>query len=309
PQGRFTINNSMLSELAVLGFEWGFASADPRNLVIWEAQFGDFVNGAQPIIDQIIAAAESKWRYMNGMVLNLPHGYEGQGPEHSNGYLDRFLALCAEDNMQVVQATTAAQYFHLLRRQIHRKFRKPLINMTPKSLLRFEPSSSRLEDLTGENAGFRTVIDDSQIADANNVRRVLLCSGKVFYSLAAAREKEKKTDIAIIRIEQLYPFPERELKAALDRYRRAQEVVWVQEEPKNRGAWSFISPRLMELLPDNVVQYIGRDESASPAAGSSKLHQTEEQEILTAAMGNKPAATVTAPGTPATAASATPVSG
>ncbi|HMB95494.1 MAG TPA: 2-oxoglutarate dehydrogenase E1 component, partial [Tepidisphaeraceae bacterium] len=283
-QGRFTINNSMLSELAVLGFEWGFASADPRNLVIWEAQFGDFVNGAQPIIDQIIAAAESKWRYMNGMVLNLPHGYEGQGPEHSNGYLDRFLALCAEDNMQVAQPTTSAQYFHLLRRQIHRKFRKPLVNLTPKSLLRFEPSSSRIEDMTGE-VGFRTVIDDSQVIDTQNVRRVLLCSGKVYYSLASAREKEKKTDLAIIRVEQLYPFPDKELKAAFDRYLRAQEVVWVQEESKNRGAWTFMSPRLMELLPDHVVQYVGRDESASPATGSFKMHQAEEQDIITTALG------------------------
>jgi 2-oxoglutarate dehydrogenase E1 component len=309
-QGRFTINNSMLSELAVLGFEWGFASADPRNLVVWEAQFGDFANGAQPIIDQVIASAESKWRYMNGMVLNLPHGYEGQGPEHSNGYLDRFLALCAEDNMQVAVPTTSAQYFHLLRRQIHRKFRKPLINMMPKGLLRFEPSSSRIEDLTGE-ASFQPVIDDPNVTDAQNVRRVLLCSGKVYYSLAAAREKEKSTGTAIIRIEQLYPFPQKELNAVLDRYRRAQEVVWVQEESKNRGAWSFISPRLMELLPDTVVQYVGRDESASPATGSMKMHIAEEAEIVATALATaKPIpAAVTAPGTPATAVSATPVSG
>ncbi len=315
-QGWFTINNSMLSELAVLGFEWGFASADPRNLVVWEAQFGDFVNGAQSIIDQIIAAAESKWRYMNGLVMNLPHGYEGQGPEHSNAYVERFLSLCAEDNMQVCVPTTPAQYFHALRRQIHRKFRKPLINMMPKSLLRYEPSFSRIEDLT--EGAFQNVIDDPQVSDATNIRRVLLCTGKVYYSLVTAREKEKAADLAIVRVEQLYPFPEKELSAVLNKYRRAQEFVWVQEEPKNRGAWSFISPRLTDILQDAVVHYVGRDEASSPATGSYKMHQVEEQEIMTAAIGAKPhapppsttpTAQVVAPGTPATATSATPVSG
>jgi 2-oxoglutarate dehydrogenase E1 component len=294
-QGWFHIGNSMLSEFAVLGFEWGFASSDPRNLVIWEAQFGDFVNGAQPMIDQILAAAESKWRYMNGIVLNLPHGYEGQGPEHSNAYVERFLSLCAEENMQVCVPTTAAQYFHLLRRQIRRKFRKPLINMMPKSLLRYEPSASRIEELT--EASFQNVIDDPSIANHENVRRVVLCSGKVYYSLITAREKQKVSDVAVIRVEQLYPFPQNELSAVLDKYRRAQEFVWVQEEPKNRGAWSYVSPRLMELLPDTVVQYVGREESASPAAGAFKMHAMEEQEILTAAMGAKPPAA--APTTPA----------
>ncbi|HEY7090772.1 MAG TPA: 2-oxoglutarate dehydrogenase E1 component [Tepidisphaeraceae bacterium] len=286
-QAWFNIGNSMLSEFAVLGFEWGFASADPRNLVIWEAQFGDFVNGAQPMIDQILAAAESKWRYMNGIVLNLPHGFEGQGPEHSNAYVERFLTLCAEDNMQVCVPTTAAQYFHLLRRQIKRKFRKPLINMTPKSLLRYEPAASRIEELT--EGSFQTVIDDPAVHDPQSIRRVLMCTGKVYYSLAAAREKQKSTDVAIVRLEQLYPFPLKELKAALSRYRQAQEFVWVQEEPKNRGAWSFVSPRLMEMLPDTVVQYVGREESASPAAGAFKMHQVEEQEIMTAALGARPA--------------------
>ncbi len=311
-QGWFALHNTMLSELAVLGFEWGFASADPRSLVIWEAQFGDFVNGAQPIIDQIIAASESKWRYMNGLVMNLPHGYEGQGPEHSNAYVERFLSLCAEDNMQVTMPTTPAQYFHLLRRQIHRKFRKPLINLTPKSLLRYEPAASRIEEFT--DGAFQPVIDDPHIEDQRDVRRVLLCSGKVYYSLATAREKEKASDVAVVRIEQLYPFPHRELAALLGRYRRAQEFAWVQEESQNRGAWSFIAPRLAELLPDTVVQYIGRDESASPATGSFRMHQIEEQEILTAAIGAKPkappaSAAAVAPGTPAAATSATPVSG
>jgi 2-oxoglutarate dehydrogenase E1 component len=305
-QATFKITNSMLSEFAVLGFEWGFASADPRNLVVWEAQFGDFVNGAQPMIDQILAAAESKWRYMNGLVLNLPHGYEGQGPEHSNAYLDRFLSLCAEENMQVCVPTTPAQYFHLLRRQIHRKFRKPLINMMPKSLLRFEPSASCIEDFTEHD--FQNVIDDGGSGDPSAIRRVLFCTGKVYYALAAAREKSKRNDVAIVRVEQLYPFPQRELSEVLNKYRRAEEVVWVQEESKNRGAWSFMSPRLMEMLPDAVLQYVGREESASPAAGSLKMHQVEEQEILTAAMGVRVRAEVTAPGTPATAVSATPVS-
>jgi 2-oxoglutarate dehydrogenase E1 component len=274
--------------------------------VIWEAQFGDFVNGAQPMIDQILAAAESKWRYMNGIVLNLPHGYEGQGPEHSNAYVERFLSLCAEENMQVCVPTTAAQYFHLLRRQIRRKFRKPLINMMPKSLLRFEPSASRIEDFTEHH--FQNIIDDGGSADPNAIRRLLFCSGKVYYALAAAREKAKRNDVAIVRFEQLYPFPQRELSEVLNKYRQAEEVVWVQEEPKNRGAWSFMSPRLMEMLPDAVLHYVGREESASPAAGSLKMHQVEEQEILTAALGVRVRAEVTAPGTPATAVSATPVS-
>ncbi|HWP41089.1 MAG TPA: 2-oxoglutarate dehydrogenase E1 component, partial [Tepidisphaeraceae bacterium] len=310
-QGWFAIHNTMLSELAVLGFEWGFASADPRNLVIWEAQFGDFVNGAQPIIDQILAAAESKWRYMNGLVMNLPHGYEGQGPEHSNAYLERFLSLCAEENMQVAVPTTPAQYFHLLRRQIHRKFRKPLVNMTPKSLLRFEPSFSRIEEFT--DGTFQLVIDDPQIHMPQQVRRLLLCSGKVYYSLVQAREKAKAHDIAIVRVEQLYPFPRKELAEVLGRYRWAQQFVWVQEEPKNRGAWSFMYPRLQELLPGTVVQYVGREESASPATGSFKMHIIEEQELLAAAVEVRPtrppASAVAAAAAPATASSPRPVAG
>jgi 2-oxoglutarate dehydrogenase E1 component len=278
-QANLTILNTMLSELAVLGFEYGFSSGDPRNLVCWEAQFGDFVNGAQPIIDQFIVAAESKWGLQNGLVMLLPHGFEGQGPEHSNAYLERFLTLCAEDNLQVCVPTTPAQYFHLLRRQIHRKFRKPLVAMMPKSLLRSEQSSSKIEEFTDGN--LQLVIDDPTTPERDAVRRILFCSGKVFYSLAAAREKENVKGTAIVRIEQLYPFPRKEVQAVLSRYRQAREICWVQEEPKNRGAWSFMEPRLRELLPDPaVLTYYGRDEAASPATGSYKMHQIEEQEIL-----------------------------
>jgi 2-oxoglutarate dehydrogenase E1 component len=307
-QASFFIRNTMLSEFAVLGFEWGYASADPRQLVVWEAQFGDFVNGAQPVIDQILASTESKWGFMNGLVMLLPHGYEGQGPEHSNAYIERFLSLCAEDNMQLVQPTTPAQYFHVLRRQIKRKFRKPLVLMMPKSLLRYEPSSSRIEEIT--DGSFQLVIDDSGVMERSRVRRLLLCTGKVYYTLVAARAKEKRDDVAIVRIEQLYPFPERELRAVLNKYRDVQEICWVQEEPRNRGAWSFMALRLQEMLPDQVVHYIGRDESASPATGSFKLHQIEEQELVSQAIGSRPQTTaqVAQPGTAATAPQPTPVS-
>ncbi|HEV8607305.1 MAG TPA: 2-oxoglutarate dehydrogenase E1 component [Tepidisphaeraceae bacterium] len=277
--------NTMLSELAVLGFEYGFSSADPRNLVIWEAQFGDFVNGAQPIIDQFIAGAESKWQKMCGLVMLLPHGYEGQGPEHSNGYLERFLQLSAENNLQVVVPSTPAQYFHMLRRQIHRKFRKPLIAMMPKSLLRNR--ESKLDDFI--SGSLQLVIDDPTIISRDQVRRVLLCSGKVYFTLNAAREKNNIRDVAIVRVEQLYPYPQKEIQAIISRYHRAQEISWVQEEPKNRGAWTFMDPRLREILPDGrITKYYGREEAASPATGSSKLHQIEEQEIIQHALELSP---------------------
>jgi 2-oxoglutarate dehydrogenase E1 component len=282
-QANLTILNTMLSELAVVGFEYGFSSADPRILVCWEAQFGDFVNGAQPIIDQFIVAAESKWQLMNGLVMMLPHGFEGQGPEHSNAYLERFLSLCAEENMQVCVPTTPAQVFHLLRRQIHRKFRKPLVLMMPKSLLRHEPSFSGIEEFTDGN--LQVVIDDPAQPERDSVRRVLFCSGKVYYSLAAAREKENVKGTALVRVEQLYPFPRKEIQAVLSRYRQAREIAWVQEEPENRGAWGFMEHRLRELLPDPaVLTYFGRDEGASPATGNYKMHQVEEQEILAHAL-------------------------
>ncbi len=309
-QPQIAILNTMLSELAVLGFEYGFSSADPRNLVIWEAQFGDFVNGAQSIIDQYIAAAESKWRLMNGLVMLLPHGYEGQGAEHSYGYLSRFLALCAEQNMQVCVPSTPGQYFHLLRRQIRRDFRKPLILMMPKSLLRFEPSFSRIEEFSDNT--FQCVLDDPTAPERDSVRRVLFVSGKVYYALNKAREAKSIKGTAIVRVEQLYPFPKKEIQAILARYRKAQEIGWVQEEPRNRGPWSYMSDRLRELLPETaVLTYYGRDESASPATGLHKLHEEEEEEMIGLALeipAASPAAAVAAEAQPATAASPRPVS-
>jgi 2-oxoglutarate dehydrogenase E1 component len=280
-QASFSARNSMLSEFAVLGFEWGYASSDPRNLVVWEAQFGDFVNGAQPIIDQIISSAESKWRYACGLTMLLPHGYEGAGPEHSNAYLERFLSLFADDNMQVCVPSTPANYFHMLRRQIHRPFRKPLVCFMPKALLRRKETFSRVNDLTGE-AKIQLVIDDPRHADkpTDSVKRVLCCSGKVYYTLDAAREQNKIEDVALVRIEQLSPFPQKELQAVLNKYRRTQEVAWVQEEPANRGAWRYIEPLLRQMLPDTLVTYFGREASASPASGSMKASEAEEVQFV-----------------------------
>ncbi|MDB5294301.1 MAG: 2-oxoglutarate dehydrogenase component [Phycisphaerales bacterium] len=292
-QANLTIQNSMLSEMAVLGFEYGFASADPRNLVVWEAQFGDFVNGAQPIIDQFLAASESKWQLMNGLVLMLPHGYEGQGPEHSNAYVERWLSLCAENNIQVCQVSTPAQVFHALRRQIHRPFRKPLILLQPKSLLRQDVATSKVEEFT--DGQMQLVIDDPAGPDREKVRRVLFCTGKVFYTLAAARDAAGLKDQAIVRVEQLYPFPKKEVQAVLAKYRNARDVTWVQDEPKNRGAWTFVEPRLLELLPDPVtLHYVGRDEAASPATGSTKTHKAEEAELVQQALEIPPKPTVAA---------------
>jgi 2-oxoglutarate dehydrogenase E1 component len=282
-QAYITILNTMLSELAVVGFEYGYSSANPTNLVIWEAQFGDFVNGAQPIIDQFLVASESKWGLMNGLVMYLPHGFEGQGPEHSNAYLERFLSLCAENNIQVVVPTTPAQVFHALRRQIHRAFRKPLIMMMPKSLLRLRAALSSIGEFT--EGSMQLVIDDPNAPERDKVRRVLLCTGKLYYSLAATRDKEGVRDTAILRVEQLYPFPKKELQTLLTKYRAAREYGWVQEEPQNRGAWGFMSDHLRGMLPDPaVLQYFGRDEAASPATGSPKMHEVEEREILAHAL-------------------------
>ena len=280
-QAPLAIVNTMLSELAVLGFEYGFSSADPANLCLWEAQFGDFVNGAQPIIDQFITAAESKWQKMCGLIMLLPHGYEGQGPEHSNAYMERFLSLCAENNIQVAVPSTPAQYFHLLRRQIKRKFRKPLVLFMPKSLLRSELSSSALEEITHPDAQVRLVIDDPTVIQRDKVRRVLFCSGKVYFTLHQAREKNNVRDIALVRVEQPYPYPQKDIQAIIARYNRAEEFSWVQEEPKNRGAWAFMEQRLRQILPDDkLLAYYGREEAASPATGSYKLHQIEEQELI-----------------------------
>jgi 2-oxoglutarate dehydrogenase E1 component len=281
-QAEIELVASPLSEAAVLGFEYGVSSADPRRLDIWEAQFGDFVNGAQAIVDQFIASGESKWQRMSGLTLFLPHGYEGQGPDHSSARLERFLQLCAEGNLQVVNPTTPAQLFHAVRRQMHRSFRKPLVVMSPKSLLRHPRAVSPLSVFA--DAGFALVLDDTGVEPAT-VERVLLCSGKIFYALDAAREKASRRDVAIVRIEQLYPFPGSELTASLGRFPRARDTVWVQEEPANQGAWSFVRPRLQALLEGRAgLRYAGRDEAASPATGSYATHQREEEALVAAAL-------------------------
>ena len=273
--------DSFLSEAAVLGFDYGYSLDEPNMLILWEAQFGDFANGAQVIIDQFIASAESKWGRASGLVMLLPHGYEGQGPEHSSARLERFLSLCAEDNIQVANPTTPAQFFHMLRRQVRRDFRKPLIVMTPKSLLRAKQAVSSLDDFaTGR---FHEVIDDPVAAD--RVKRVVVCSGKVYYDLVSLREKlNKGREVAILRLEQLYPWPEEALKAAVGRYRTAREWVWCQEESQNMGAWSFVAPRLREL-GGQEFKYVGRDASASPATGSHTIHDREQEELVEAAIG------------------------
>ncbi|PYO50214.1 MAG: 2-oxoglutarate dehydrogenase E1 component [Candidatus Rokuibacteriota bacterium] len=273
--------NSPLSEAAVLGFEYGMSSGDPRRLMIWEAQFGDFVNSAQVIIDQFIASGESKWQRMSGLVLLLPHGYEGQGSEHSSARLERFLQLCADRNMQVIVPTTPAQIFHALRRQIHRRFRKPLVVMSPKSLLRHPQAVSSLAELT--DGGFRTTLDDPRPPSAT--RRLVVCSGKIFYALDAARREKQRDDVALVRVEQLYPFPVDEVRALLERHASASEVCWVQEEPANQGAWWFMRPLLSPLLrPDVRFSYIGRVEAAGVATGSHTIHAAEEQAILEQAL-------------------------
>lgn len=282
-QAPIAIVNTMLSELAVLGFEYGFSAADPKNLVVWEAQFGDFVNGAQAIVDQFIVAAESKWQKYTGLVMLLPHGYEGQGPEHSYGYLDRFLSLCAENNIQVIQPSTPAQYFHALRRQMLRKFRKPLISMMPKSLLRSEAAGSALAEFT--EGSFKKVMDDPRATEPSAIRRLLLCTGKVYYTLdKARRETGGKPETAIVRVEQLYPFPERQIKEIFRKYDQAIEVGWVQEEPRNRGGWVFMDQMLRPMLPDRVLKYFGREIAASPAKGNYRFHVQEEKELVAAAL-------------------------
>jgi 2-oxoglutarate dehydrogenase E1 component len=274
----------------VLGFEYGMASADPRRLVIWEAQFGDFANGAQVIIDQFVSSAESKWQRMSGLVMLLPHGYEGQGPEHSSARLERFLQLAADQNMQVVNLTTPAQLFHALRRQIHRPFRKPLIVMSPKSLLRLPRAASTLDELA--DGTFRTVIGDS--AAPATAQRLLLCSGKIFYALEKERAERDRGDVAIVRVEQLYPFPAAELSEIFRRYSAATQIRWVQEEPKNQGAWQFIAP-LLQGIDSREIGYVGREEAASPATGSYKIHQAEEAAILDEALRRPRSATATSP--------------
>ncbi len=274
----------------MLGFEYGYSTTDPECLVIWEAQFGDFVNGAQVVIDQFISSGEAKWGRLCGLTLFLPHGQEGQGPEHSSARLERFLQLCAELNMQVCVPSTPAQMFHMLRRQMLRDLRKPLVVMTPKSLLRHRLSSSPLTDLW--QGRFHPVIPEIDAVDAEGVRRVVACSGKVFYDLLEARRTQKPPGVAIIRIEQLYPFPARELAAALARFPAAREIVWCQEEPQNQGAWYQIRHRLQEplLTRGQELFYAGRPAAAAPAPGVFQLHVYQQQVLVNAALGIEPAA-------------------
>jgi 2-oxoglutarate dehydrogenase E1 component len=262
----------LLSEFGVLGYEYGYAMSSPRALVIWEAQFGDFVNGAQVIIDQFLSSAESKWQRMNGMVMLLPHGYEGQGPEHSSARPERFLQLYAEYNMLVVNPTTPANFFHLLRRQVKWHFRKPCIVFSPKSLLRHPSVISPMKDFT--DGRFKEIIDDTNVS-AKEVNRVLLCSGKIYYDLLEAQQKRKAKDTAIIRIEQLAPFPEKLLKTILKKYKDAK-LVWVQEEPANMGCQSFIQ----RMMPKTPIEYVSRKASASPATGYAKVHKVEQDKLI-----------------------------
>jgi 2-oxoglutarate dehydrogenase E1 component len=271
-QGRFEIYNSLLSEFGVMGFEFGYAMANPKALTIWEAQFGDFANGAQVMIDQFISTSESKWRRMTGLVLLLPHGYEGQGPEHSNARPERFLQLSAEYNMVVANITEPSNFFHLLRRQLAWPFRKPLVVMSPKSLLRHPRVVSPIEEFT--QGKFREVIDDPNV-DKKKVKKVVLCTGKVYYDLLEAQEKNQREDVALVRIEQLHPFPQNQVDKLLQAY-KAKEICWVQEEPENMGAWGFIN----RVVKGIDLQLIARKSSASPATGYGSAHAKEHEAII-----------------------------
>jgi 2-oxoglutarate dehydrogenase E1 component len=271
-QASFEIYNSLLSEYGVLGFEFGYAMANPNALVIWEAQFGDFANGAQVMIDQFISSTESKWQRMNGLVMLLPHGYEGQGPEHSNARPERFLQLAAENNMFVTYITTPANLFHFMRRQLALPFRKPAVNMSPKSLLRHPAVVSPVQDFM--SGGFREVIGDT-FAAPKSVKKVLLCSGKVYFDLLEEQQKNGRKDIAVIRMEQLAPFPRVQLEAELSKYKNAK-VYWVQEEPENMGAWTYI----LRIMRNGVEDVIARKASASPATGYLKVHAKEQQDLI-----------------------------
>ena len=288
--GKFEVRDSPLSEFGVLGFEYGFSLADPKTLVLWEAQFGDFANGAQSIIDQFVAAGEAKWLRASGLVMLLPHGFEGQGPEHSSARLERYLQLCAEDNLQVANCTTPANYFHILRRQMRRDFRKPLIMMTPKSLLRHKLAVSSIADFTGESH-FRRILSDLSPPAEGETRRLVLCSGKLSYELMEARDAAGDLGVEIIRIEQIYPFPSEPLVKRLKAMPQLQDVIWAQEEPKNNGAWFFIEPLLEAALSEAGFgnlrpQYAGRDAAASPATGLAKRHAAEQSVLIEAALGH-----------------------
>jgi 2-oxoglutarate dehydrogenase E1 component len=289
-QATYDVHDSPLSEAAVMGFDYGFTLAEPNTLVCWEGQFGDFANTAQVFVDQFISSAETKWLRMSGLVLLLPHGYEGQGPEHSSARLERYLQMCAEDNMQVANCTTPANYFHILRRQMRRNFRKPLILMTPKSLLRHKLCVSSLAEMS-ENSTFLSIIPEKSkiLADDKKIRRVIVCSGKVYYDLLAARDEKKISDIAIIRLEQFYPFPTKYLAAELARYSKANDIIWCQEEPQNMGGWSFVDRRIEQTLSSvnhrvSRPTYIGRAEGAATSTGSLKRHTKEQTELVDKAL-------------------------
>jgi 2-oxoglutarate dehydrogenase E1 component len=279
PNARFYVYDSSLSEQGVLGFEYGYSMECPNDLVMWEAQFGDFSNGAQVIIDQYISASEDKWKQTCRLVMLLPHGYEGQGPEHSSARLERYLQLCAENNMQVCYPSTPAQYFHLLRRQVKQDIVRPLVVMTPKSLLRLPAATSTIDELT--NGGFQPVIDDVRVTNRAAVTRVVLCSGKVYYDLDAARSETPKPNVAVVRLEQFYPTPTEALKTIFSSYPNARQIIWAQEEPKNMGGWTFMEDRLRDLKPETAtLRYVGRNASASPATGSYSIHELEQKSIV-----------------------------
>jgi 2-oxoglutarate dehydrogenase E1 component len=283
-QAPFVVIDSILSEEAVLAYEYGYASNDPNTLVVWEAQFGDFANGAQVVIDQFIASGEVKWGRVNGITLMLPHGYEGQGPEHSSARLERFMQLAADANMQIVQPTTASQIFHVLRRQMVRNLRKPLIIFTPKSLLRNKDATSPLSEFT--KGGFQTVIPESKALKGDKVKRLVACSGKVYYDLVKKREEKGIDDVAIIRVEQLYPFPHKAFAAELKKYPNATDIVWCQDEPQNQGAWFFIQHNIHENMTDGQrLGYSGRAASASPAVGYAHLHLEQQKALVEGAFG------------------------
>lgn len=285
--GRFDTFNSLLSEEAVLAFEYGYATTVPDSLIIWEAQFGDFANGAQVVIDQFISSGETKWQRVNGLTMLLPHGFEGQGPEHSSARLERYLQLCAEDNMQVVTPTTPAQIFHVLRRQAVRPIRKPLIIMSPKSLLRHKLAVSNLEELA--NGKFETVLSEVDVQDSNKVTRLVMCGGKVYYDILEKRREAGLDDVAIVRIEQLYPFPEQRILAEIEKYPNLQEIIWTQEEPLNQGAWYYLAPELFKVvLPHptkaKLIEPSARPASAAPATGSPKIHIEQQQALVNKAL-------------------------
>ncbi|MBM3613851.1 MAG: 2-oxoglutarate dehydrogenase E1 component, partial [Alphaproteobacteria bacterium] len=295
-QSRYEVIDSMLSEYAVLGFEYGFSLSEPNALVMWEAQFGDFANGAQIMFDQFINSGERKWLRMSGLVMLLPHGFEGQGPEHSSARLERFLQLSAEDNWIVANCTTPANYFHILRRQIHRSFRKPLVLMTPKSLLRHPMCISRAEEFTTGSTFHRVLWDDAEKGNSTlklqpdaRIRRVVICSGKVYFDLLAERDAQGLDDVYLLRLEQFYPFPALSMVRELERFKQA-EIVWCQEEPKNQGGWSFVEPNLEWVLTrikarSTRATYAGRAASASPATGLSSRHKAEQAALVAEALG------------------------